>query len=37
MIERYAETYKVPIVWRPRQVHRWMDDFTGGVRLGNQQ
>lgn len=37
MIERYAEIYKVPVIWRPQQVHRWMDGFAGGARLGNQK
>ena len=37
MIERFAEVYGVPVIWRPRQVHRWMDDFVGGVRLKSQK
>jgi len=37
MIERFAEIYEVPVIWRPWQVHRWMDDFVGGVRLKNQK
>jgi hypothetical protein len=37
LIERFAEIYKVPVVWRPWQVHPWMDDFAGGVRLDNQK
>ncbi len=36
-IERFAEIYKVPVIWHPRQVHRWMDDFAGGIRLENQK
>ncbi|HLM78613.1 MAG TPA: hypothetical protein VK361_09530 [Rubrobacteraceae bacterium] len=37
MIERFAEIYNIPMVWRSWQVHRWMDDFAGGVRLENQK
>jgi hypothetical protein len=37
LIERFAETYEVPVVWSPWQVHRWMDDFAGGLRLKNQE
>ncbi len=37
MIERFAEIYNIPVVWRSWQVHRWMDDFAGGVRLENQK
>ena len=37
MIERFAEIYNIPLVWRSWQVHRWMDDFAGGVRLENQK
>lgn len=37
MIERFAEIYEVPIVWSPLQVHRWMEEFAGGVSLNNQE
>jgi hypothetical protein len=37
LIERFAETYEVSVVWNPWQVHRWMDDFAGGVRLKDQE
>ncbi len=37
MIERYAKIYEVPVVGYPWQVHRWMDDFAGGVRLKDQK
>ncbi len=37
MIERFAEIYEVPVVWSPWRVHRWMDEFAGGVSLNNQE
>lgn len=36
-IERFAENYAVPVIWSPWDVHSWMDDFAGGVRLKNQK
>jgi hypothetical protein len=36
-IERFAGLYKLPVVWSPWQVHRWMDDFAGGARLKDQK
>ncbi len=37
IIERFAKVYEVPVIWRPWQVHRWMDDFAGSVRLKDQK